>query len=205
MSYEFTKLSDVTLVDTPASSANVLIEEGGTVKKVPKAEVGTKLSDATLVSTPAPNANVLIEESGVLKKVSKAEIGAQADWDETDETSPAFILNKPELGGGSKVTYLFAHSGAVLGFNSLYDVKNPNTPLTFQEAKNALTNGVVRFCSDASVERGCNSASSIIYYSTDESSGHINLAYYAESSSPGTTAGTYSEHTYAQPNASTSS
>ena len=170
MSYEFTKLSDVTLVDTPASSANVLIEEGGTVKKVPKAK-----------------------------------IGAQADWNETNANSPAFILNKPELGGGAKVTYLFAHSGAVLGFNSLYDVKNPNTPLTFQEAKNALTNGVVRFCSDASVERGCTSASSIIYYSTDESSGHINLAYYAESSSPGTTAGTYSEHTYAQPNASTSS
>ena len=79
MSYEFTKLSDVTLVNTPASSANVLIEEGGTVKKVPKAE-----------------------------------IGAQADWNEADETSPAFILNKPELGGGSKVTYLFAKSAGCL-------------------------------------------------------------------------------------------
>ena len=205
MSYEFTKLSDVTLVNTPASSANVLIEENGTVKKVPKAEVGTKLSDATLVGTPASNANVLIEESGVLKKVPKAEIGAQADWNETDETSPAFILNKPEFGGGSKVTYLFAKSAGCLyqgaEYDTLFDIANPDTPLTFQGVKNAFGSGVVMFCSNNERLDG-SAASSIVYYSVSTTEPRIFLAYYAESLNSWWPSGTQtmlSDYTYVQP------
>lgn len=43
-----------------------------------------------------------------VKRVDSADgIGIQSDWDEEDETSPAFILNKPEsLGGGYAYYYL---------------------------------------------------------------------------------------------------
>ena len=37
---EFTRLSDVTLVEETIDTANVLIEENGEIKRVPKTEVG---------------------------------------------------------------------------------------------------------------------------------------------------------------------
>lgn len=40
MAYEFKRLSDVEVVDTPADTANVLIEEDGVIKKAPKTAVG---------------------------------------------------------------------------------------------------------------------------------------------------------------------
>lgn len=40
MAYEFKDISTVELVETADDTANVLIEEGGTIKKVPKTEVG---------------------------------------------------------------------------------------------------------------------------------------------------------------------
>lgn len=40
MSYEFMKLSDVEVVETPTDTANVLIEEDGVIKKAPKTAVG---------------------------------------------------------------------------------------------------------------------------------------------------------------------
>lgn len=40
MSYDFKKLSDVDVVDSPSDTANVLIEEGGVIKKAPKTAIG---------------------------------------------------------------------------------------------------------------------------------------------------------------------
>lgn len=40
MALDFTRLSDVTLVEEATETANVLIEEGGEIKRVPKTEVG---------------------------------------------------------------------------------------------------------------------------------------------------------------------
>ena len=54
-----------------------------------------KLSAVDSVVEPIDTAQVLIEEDGVIKKTPKNAIGAQADWAETDETSLAFIKNKP--------------------------------------------------------------------------------------------------------------
>lgn len=54
-----------------------------------------KLSAVDSVVEPIDTAQVLIEEDGVIKKTPKNAIGAQADWAETDETSPAFVKNKP--------------------------------------------------------------------------------------------------------------
>lgn len=59
-----------------------------------------KLNEVDLVEEPNEGANVIIEEDGEIKRVPKTAIGAQADWNETDETNPAFILNKPTRIGG---------------------------------------------------------------------------------------------------------
>lgn len=67
----------------------------------------TKLSDVALTNEPATSANVLVEENGEIKKVPKSAIGAQADWNETDETNPAYILNKPVSLGGYKYYYYY--------------------------------------------------------------------------------------------------
>lgn len=40
MAYEFKKLSEAEVVETPADTANVLIEEDGVIKKTPKTAVG---------------------------------------------------------------------------------------------------------------------------------------------------------------------
>lgn len=54
-----------------------------------------KLSAVEPVDELAQSANVLIEEGGVVKKAPKSMVGAQADWNEVNESSHAFIKNKP--------------------------------------------------------------------------------------------------------------
>jgi hypothetical protein len=54
-----------------------------------------KLSAVEMVETVDQAATVLIEKDGVIKRAPKNEIGTQADWSETDSSSPAFIKNKP--------------------------------------------------------------------------------------------------------------
>lgn len=54
-----------------------------------------KLSAVEAVTSVSDTASILIEEDGVIKRAPKDEIGAQADWTETNESSPAFIKNKP--------------------------------------------------------------------------------------------------------------
>lgn len=60
-----------------------------------------KLSEVQIIDEVAEDASVLVEDSGEVKRVPKSKIGAQADWNETDENSSAFILNKPTQLGGS--------------------------------------------------------------------------------------------------------
>jgi hypothetical protein len=53
-----------------------------------------KLSAVEMTETVDQAATVLIEKDGVIKRAPKNEINVQADWTETDESSPAFIKNK---------------------------------------------------------------------------------------------------------------
>ena len=57
----------------------------------------TRLADVPAVAEARNDLNVLVEQDGEIGKVAKTQIGAQADWNETDETSPAYILNKPVI------------------------------------------------------------------------------------------------------------
>ena len=90
MAYEFKKLSDVATVETPADTANVLIEEDGVIKKAPKENIipsdvalKTDIPDAAVSAVvavdtaeePSETANVLVEDGGTLKRVPVGSVG----------------------------------------------------------------------------------------------------------------------------------
>lgn len=68
-----------------------------------------KISDVDLVGKPNESANVIIEDGGDIKRVPKSAIGAQADWNETDDKNPAYILNKPTNLGGYLYYYYYGY------------------------------------------------------------------------------------------------
>ena len=74
----------------------------------------TKLSEVEVIESPI-NPNFIIEDEGEIKRIPPEAITpsqVQADWDETDASSPAYILNKPEsLGGGGEVVQYYLDSG----------------------------------------------------------------------------------------------
>jgi hypothetical protein len=43
----------------------------------------------------AEGVNLIVNDNGAAKQIAASAVGAQADWTETDETSPAFVKNKP--------------------------------------------------------------------------------------------------------------
>lgn len=82
MAYNFVKLSETTLVDS-ALEPNILIEDGGEVKRI----------SANNIATPQ----------------------VQSDWNETDATSSAFILNKPEnIGKNNVISYTITSNTLML-------------------------------------------------------------------------------------------
>ena len=64
------------------------------------------------VAESSENVNLIIEDAGSAKKIPVYKVGAQADWDEEDTTSPAYILNKPNIpSGGGGAVYVYNASG----------------------------------------------------------------------------------------------
>lgn len=47
------------------------------------------------VAESAEGLNLIVNDNGSAKQIAASAVGAQADWAEMDETSPAFIKNKP--------------------------------------------------------------------------------------------------------------
>ena len=71
----------------------------------------TKLSEVRVIESPV-NPNFIIEDEGEIKRIPPEAITpsqVQADWEETDTSSPAYILNKPESlgGGGGEIVYYY--------------------------------------------------------------------------------------------------
>lgn len=71
----------------------------------------TKLSEVEVIESPV-NPNLIIEDEGEIKRIPPEAITpsqVQADWEETDASSPAYILNKPESlgGGGGEIVYYY--------------------------------------------------------------------------------------------------
>ena len=121
MAYEFKRLSDVTTVEAVAENTNVLIEEGGIVKKVNKSYVGEKVSDAALVEAATEDANVIIEENGVVKRVHKSQIGlTEVSWND--------LKDKPFHEEGEMSEIL-----PEMSFEFYGEPVIPNASLTFEE------------------------------------------------------------------------
>ena len=102
----------------------------------------TKLSDVELTNVADNSTNLLVEREGTIQKLNVKDLtpaNVQPDWDETNEDSPAFILNKPDLsqvgGGGAKITYF------VLSGNVIKREDGSNAPT--QEVFDAFTSGIV--------------------------------------------------------------
>ena len=85
MNYEFTKLSDVSAVETIGTEAKVLIEENGEIVKVPAAEVGTR-GAVTSVNGKSADDNGAVEIE-VPEQV-------QANWEQTNETAVDFVKGR---------------------------------------------------------------------------------------------------------------
>lgn len=82
-----------------------------------------KLSEVEKVDT-SYNASLLIEQDGEIKRLSTDNINfggngnqVQSDWNETDDTSPAFIANKPNI--NDNVTFYIA-TGSILGLDGAH-------------------------------------------------------------------------------------
>ena len=78
----------------------------------------TKLSEVEVIESPV-NPNFIIEDEGEIKRIPTEAITpsqVQADWEETDASSPAYILNKPESlgGGGGEIVYYFLSSSILM-------------------------------------------------------------------------------------------
>lgn len=78
----------------------------------------TKLSEVEVIESPV-NPNLIVEDEGEIKRIPPEAIApsqVQVDWEETDTSSPAYILNKPEsLGGsGGEVVYYYPNSGKLV-------------------------------------------------------------------------------------------
>lgn len=92
MAYEFKKLSDVAVVETPADTANVLIEEGGVIKKVAKGEVGgVKVDTAKVGQTIVVKS---VDKNGKPTEWECADKGGQVDWDQNDPTAFDYVKNR---------------------------------------------------------------------------------------------------------------
>lgn len=108
MSYEFIKLSEVEKIDTP-HNASLLIEENGEIKRLPTENVNF---------------------GGSMQQV-------QADWKETDDTSPAYIMNKPER--SDEIIYIYPEMAYGSG---IYAFVKPNGEyFTVNELKEYWKNG----------------------------------------------------------------
>lgn len=49
------------------------------------------------VADSADGLNLIVNDNGAAKQIAASAVGAQADWDVTDDTNPAFIANKPTI------------------------------------------------------------------------------------------------------------
>ena len=89
------------------------------------------------IATSTDDLNLIVNDNGSAKQIAASAVRAQANWDETDETSPAFIMNKPVISGGNAVAYHL--TSATLYKDSLY-----SDAVTWSEFQDAFMSGVVR-------------------------------------------------------------
>lgn len=121
------------------------------------------------VAESVENATLVVVEGGVAKQVPASEVGAQADWDEVDETSPAFIKNKPDLssvgsgsGGGCYVYHLVSYNTVISEIASDEDMTDMQAySNTFYER---FMSGTIRMIFDYQETDGQKRVGTVVYY-----------------------------------------
>ena len=98
--------------------------------------VFTKLSEVPILEEElSTDAHILIENNNEIVRIPESKIkgsNMQADWNETDEDSPAFIMNKPS---GNIIVYYAPYPNT-----KLYLDKNYTKELSAGELSKALEN-----------------------------------------------------------------
>ena len=125
-----------------------------------------RLADVEVVAEPTDETHVLVEQDGEIKRAPKNQIGAQADWAETDENSPAFVKNKPDVGGG--VLWL--------NLNSIYEgplAWEDGTPITKDEFIEAFDTS--RIMTRDTYTEGGKYTSTVVGYFVNNSTSYIAL------------------------------
>lgn len=116
-----------------------------------------KLSEVEVIES-AVNPNLIIEDEGEIKRIPPEAITpsqVQADWEETDASSPAYILNKPESlgggGGGGEIVYYYPNSGILMEVATLAAASkatlvnqwNAGARIRIRQSLNSTTSGDV--------------------------------------------------------------
>lgn len=86
----------------------------------------------------AEGLNLIVNDNGAAKQIAAGAVGAQADWAETDETSPAFVKNKPVEEWDLDVTVL-------VSYNAEDGNLMPNpivNDINFYTVKSKIVNGI---------------------------------------------------------------
>ena len=115
----------------------------------------TKLSEVDVIESPV-NPNFIVEDEGEIKRISPEAITpsqVQVDWEETDTSSPAYILNKPESlgGGGGEIVYYYLSSGglweeatsALASMVTVVDQWNTGARIRIKDSLTSTTSGDV--------------------------------------------------------------
>lgn len=115
----------------------------------------TKLSEVEVIESPV-NPNFIIEDEGEIKRIPPEAITpaqVQADWAETDASSPAYILNKPESlgGGGGEIVYYYLSGGglweeatsALASMATVVDQWNTGARIRIKDSLTSTTSGDV--------------------------------------------------------------
>lgn len=114
-----------------------------------------KLSEVEVIES-AVNPNFIIEDEGEIKRIPPEAITpsqVQADWEETDTSSPAYILNKPESlgGGGGEIVYYYLSGGglweeatsALASMATVVDQWNTGARIRIKDSLTSTTSGDV--------------------------------------------------------------
>ena len=127
-----------------------------------------RLSEVSEVENVNSDATVLIEQNGEVARAHKGKIGAQADWNETDETSPAFIMNKPV--GGSVDNFYYVSNSTYRGFVHGKDATGEQ--VSGQALKDSFDSGNVVLLSGYGMAYGggSNGSSMMVGYTLSDSS-----------------------------------
>lgn len=82
--------------------------------------------------------NLIVNDNGSAKQIAASAVGVQADWTETDETSPAFIKNKPVEEWDFDADIIGSWDANNEKFTTTYTINSSN----FNSCKNKIINGI---------------------------------------------------------------